>query len=100
MASQWKNALIIGASSGIGAELARQLAKQGCSVALVARRQPELQALAESIQENGGPPARSYIHDVKDTGAVSQLFQQIAHDMGGLELSDLCVWSHAADSAR
>ena len=86
MASQWKNALIIGASSGIGAELARQLAKQGCSVALVARRQPELTALADSIQTLGGPPARLYIHDVKDTDGVSQLFQQIAHDMGGMDL--------------
>lgn len=86
MASQWKHALIIGASSGIGAELARQLAKQGCSVALVARREPELKALAELIQANGGPTARLYIHDVKNTEAVSQLFQQIAHDMGGLDL--------------
>ena len=52
----------------------------------MARRQPELTALADSIQANGGPAARLYIHDVKDTAGVSQLFQQITHDMGGMDL--------------
>lgn len=86
LASQWKNALIIGASSGIGAELARQLAKQGCSVALVARRETELRQITDSIQANGGPPARYYLHDAREVESVSALFQQIAHDMGGLDL--------------
>ena len=36
MNSSWKRALIVGASSGMGAALARQLARQGCAVALVA----------------------------------------------------------------
>ena len=86
MASQWKNALIIGASSGIGAELARQLAEQGCAVALIARREAELRRVAEAIQNAGNPAARVYIHDARDVEGVSQLFQQIAHDLGGLDL--------------
>ncbi len=86
MASQWKNALIIGASSGIGEELARQLAKQGSAVALVARREPELRRIAEAIQAEGGLPARVYVHDVTETDCAAPLFQQIAHDMGGLDL--------------
>ncbi|MDP3683237.1 MAG: SDR family NAD(P)-dependent oxidoreductase, partial [Ignavibacteria bacterium] len=41
-----KNVVITGASSGIGKNLALQLAKEGCSVALLARRIEELEIVA------------------------------------------------------
>jgi|SRR5215813_9530110 len=42
--------VITGASSGIGAGLARELAGRGASLVLTARREPELRAVAESVQ--------------------------------------------------
>ena len=48
-------ALITGASAGLGAEFARQLAASGCSLILVARRVERLQAIARQLQgEFGG----------------------------------------------
>ncbi|HEX7407804.1 MAG TPA: SDR family oxidoreductase [Candidatus Binatia bacterium] len=49
-----KNAVITGASSGIGRLLALRLAREGARVALVARRESELRQLAREIGPNGG----------------------------------------------
>lgn len=50
----FSTALVTGASSGIGRELAQQLGSGGVRVALVARRQPELALLAEEVERSGG----------------------------------------------
>lgn len=83
----WKRALVIGASSGIGEELTKQLARGGCKVALVARRADELTRVAEILNAERGPgTALTYPHDVREAECVPALFQQIAHDLGGLDL--------------
>jgi short-subunit dehydrogenase len=86
MASTWQRALIVGASSGIGEELARRLAQEGCQVALVARRAEELQRVADTINQGGKMLARTYVHDVREYECVPALFQQICRDLGGLDL--------------
>jgi short-subunit dehydrogenase len=50
-------ALVTGASSGIGRGLALRLAREGARVALVARRDDELEKLAGEIRANGGEAA-------------------------------------------
>lgn len=49
-----KHAVITGASSGIGKALALRLAREGATVALVARREDELRRIAADIEKGGG----------------------------------------------
>jgi len=49
-----KRALVTGASSGLGLHFAQVLAANGAEVVLVARRKPQLEAAAASIQAAGG----------------------------------------------
>ena len=54
MSRTYRTALITGASSGIGAIFAEQLAAQGSDLILVARRQDELEKLAQRLRETRG----------------------------------------------
>ena len=75
-------AVIVGASSGIGAELARQLAREGYTLALLARREDALTALAEEINSTAGETrAVGYPHDVTDYAAIPGLFQTLLTDL-------------------
>jgi len=82
----WKQAVVVGASSGMGAALGKRLAAGGCQVALVARREEELARVCEEINAGGAVRARAYPHDVRAVEEVPALFQQIAADLGGLDL--------------
>ena len=82
-----KRALVVGASSGIGAQLCRVLAREGFHVAMVARRQDRLQALREELK--AAHPDRTFVefaHDVQDTPAVPELFERAVKALDGCDL--------------
>lgn len=83
--NRFARAIIVGASDGIGAATARLLAARGCAVALIARREAELQAVAAEIRAAGGT-ALIYPHDVTDFDTVPALFQNVCRDLGGLDV--------------
>lgn len=76
-----KNALVIGASSGIGRDLAVKLAENGFQVAITARREGELQELGSQY------PRNMLIHafDCRDLKNTREL-DHIAGTMGSLQL--------------
>lgn len=65
--------LITGASSGIGAEFARQLAGRGASLILVARREERLDELARQLQETHGTQTRVLAVDLTQPDAVDRI---------------------------
>ena len=77
-----KNAIIIGATSGIGKELARLLVDDGFKVGITGRRTELLESLKS---EN---PASYFIKafDVKDTKTAEEKLEELTTELGGLDL--------------
>jgi short-subunit dehydrogenase len=82
-----RRGIIVGASSGIGAALARRLAREGYTLALLARRADLLASLCDEINLAAGEiRALAYPHDVTDYDSVPDLLQRMLADLGGLDL--------------
>jgi NAD(P)-dependent dehydrogenase (short-subunit alcohol dehydrogenase family) len=77
--------LITGASSGIGLEAARRFAREGASVALLARSEPGLEDAVRRIEQDGGR-ARSFLADVADRPALEAAIAQAAEWLGGIDV--------------
>jgi len=80
-----RGAIIVGASSGMGAALVRRLANEGYAVAALARR---ADALAEVAAACADTPGRVIVraHDVHDVATVPALFEELARELGDVEL--------------
>jgi short-subunit dehydrogenase len=72
-----KTALITGASSGLGADFARQLAQQGCRLILVARRAEKLQALRIELFERHAVEVDTVAMDLSAPDAPQELFDRL-----------------------
>ena len=81
-----KNVLITGASSGLGAGMARVLAAKGHHLALTARRVDRLEALRdELLAAHRGIEVVVHALDVDDHDQVFAVFKQAITDLGGLD---------------
>jgi short-subunit dehydrogenase len=79
------NILITGASTGLGAGMAREFAARGHNLALCARRIDQLEQLrAELLRSQGGIDVAVAELDVNDHDQVFNVFRQFAQELGGL----------------
>jgi uncharacterized protein len=69
--------LITGASAGIGAALADEFARHGHALVLVARREPQLQAVADAVEKHGHPRPRVMTADLAEAGAAGSIDAQL-----------------------
>ena len=77
-----KVAMITGASSGIGAQLAGAAARAGADVVLCARRTDRIEALASDIASDTGRNAVAIAMDVSNTDSVKSAFDAAEEAMG------------------
>jgi uncharacterized protein len=71
-------ALITGASAGLGAEFARQLAAQGCNLVLVARNRARLEETAAGLERRYGIAAEVLPADLTDDAGVAAVVGRLS----------------------
>ncbi|OBK36026.1 short-chain dehydrogenase [Mycobacterium sp. 1245111.1] len=80
-----KRVVITGASSGIGAALARRLAGEGAVVGLVARRTERLAEVLADCRRTS-PASTMWVVDLGDDAAVGRLGSRAWDDLGGIDI--------------
>jgi uncharacterized protein len=93
-------ALVTGASSGIGAAIARELASRGYSLALVARREERLRSLATDLTSEHGVAAETIACDLADPEERERLADELPARGRAVEvLVNNAGFGHQADFA-
>ena len=70
-------ALVTGASSGIGYELAKILARKGHDVALVARSRDQLERISTDLRDDFGVHSLVVAEDLADSGSPDRIFARL-----------------------
>jgi uncharacterized protein len=69
-------ALVAGASDGLGAEFARQLARKGLNLVLIARRGELLEKLSNELHSSNGIQVRPLVQDLADENLLTYIRQE------------------------
>ncbi len=80
-----KNAIVTGASSGLGRQFAICLAEQGANVAIMARREDRLAQVKEEIEQYGVKCA-AIPCDVTDTAKIKEAVERAVRELGSVDI--------------
>jgi NAD(P)-dependent dehydrogenase (short-subunit alcohol dehydrogenase family) len=83
---QGKRAIVTGGSLGIGKAIARELAREGVDVAIVARTKETLEAAAVELAAETGQRVIPLVADVTSKAQVDAMVAQAAAQLGGLHI--------------
>jgi NAD(P)-dependent dehydrogenase (short-subunit alcohol dehydrogenase family) len=88
-----KVAFVTGASKGIGREVARTLAGEGCDVVITARGREELERTAATLSEETGRRVVAQAGDMSDSTDVDRCVQAAADELGRIDILVTCAGS-------
>ena len=77
-----KHAIVTGGSQGIGKAIARELAREGVNVAIVARKKEQLDAVARELSSETGGRVIALTADVTSREQVEKMVEQAAKEFG------------------
>ena len=88
---QGKKAIVTGGSRGMGKATARQLAREGCDVAIGARTEAPLREAAAEITQQTGRKIVSLIVDTLNTESIKAFVRESADALGGVHILANCA---------
>src|SRR5437879_8115303 len=83
---QGKHAIVIGGSRGIGKAIARELAREGVDVVIVARNKADLEATARELAAETNRRIVPLAADVTSNEQVDRMVAEAAQQLGGLHI--------------
>ena len=81
-----RHAIVTGGSLGIGKAIARELAREGADVAIVARTKDRLEATARELAAETGRRVIPLVADVTSRAQVDAMVARAAGQLGGLHV--------------
>src|SRR5947209_12180362 len=81
-----KHAIVTGGSRGIGKAIARELAREGADVAIVARTKGDLEATARELAAETNRRIVPLVADVTSNEPVNRMVAAAAQQLGGLRM--------------
>ena len=88
-----KVAVVSGASSGLGQQMALALARQGASLAILARRLERLEDFKPKLEKAGSPKVVAYKCDVTDSENINKVASEVEKEFGQVDILLNCAGS-------
>ena len=79
-------AIVTGCSTGLGVQMAKALANQGCNIVALARRQNLVEEVAEDIKKEFGVDAIGIRCDITDTQMVTEAVDKVMEHFGRIDI--------------
>ncbi len=79
-------ALVTGCSGGLGVQMAKALANQGCNIVAIARRQDKLDAVCKEISDTFGVETLALRCDITDTDNVNDVVDKALERFGRIDI--------------
>ncbi|MBR2640898.1 SDR family oxidoreductase [Candidatus Saccharibacteria bacterium] len=86
-------AVVSGASSGLGQQMALALARQGANLAILARRMERLEEFKPLLEKAGAKKVVAYKCDVTDTDNINDVAQRVEKEFGKVDILLNCAGS-------